>query len=88
MAHSGRTRHRDAGTRRRTLDDEPPARDRVFQISDAQRQEIATYLRYVDEARRTLEDQRNAAHREIIRTLRVSADQIFDVLSELEETGD
>ena len=55
-------------------------------MTDAQRQQVAKYLRYIDEARRALERQRNADNREIIRELRASADHIFDVLSDLEET--
>jgi hypothetical protein len=58
---------------------------RVFRISDGQRQQIAKCLRYIDEARRTLERQMNADNREIIRELRASADRVFDVLNELEE---
>jgi hypothetical protein len=47
---------------------------------------VAKCLRYIDEARRALEGQHNAANREIIRELRTSADQIFDLISGLEET--
>ena len=54
-------------------------------MTDAQRQQVATWLRYIDEARRALEHQENPANREIIRELRASADQIFDLLSVLEE---
>jgi hypothetical protein len=88
MAHSGRERHRDRDPRRRQLDDddEPQAPNRVFRMTDAERQEIAKSLRYIDEARRALESQQNPANREIIRELRASADQIFDVLNGLEET--
>ncbi len=85
MAHSGRERHRDRDPLRRTLDDEPPVRDRVFRLTDIQRQKVAKCLRYIDQARRALEDQQNAQNREIVRELRTSADQIFDVIADLEE---
>ena len=55
-------------------------------MTDAQRQQVAKYLRYIDEARRALERQSNPDNREIIRELRASADHIFDLLSDLEET--
>lgn len=87
MAHSGRERHRDRGPGRREFDEEPPpARHRIFRITDAQRQQIAKSLRFIDEARRALEGQHNATNREVIRELRASADQIFDVLNQLEES--
>ena len=54
-------------------------------MTDAERQRVAKCLRYIDEARRALEDQHNADNREIIRELRASADQIFDLISGLEE---
>jgi hypothetical protein len=54
-------------------------------MTDAQRQQVAMWLRYIDEARRALEQQENPDNREIIRELRASADQIFDLLSDLEE---
>jgi hypothetical protein len=55
-------------------------------MTDGERQQIAKLLRYIDEARRTLERQQNPDNREIIRELRASADQIFDVLNGLQET--
>jgi hypothetical protein len=85
MAHSGKTRHRDRDLRRREIVDEPAAIARVFRITDAERQRVAKSLRYIDEARRELERQHNPNNREIIRELRASADQIFDVMSDLEE---
>ena len=89
MAHSGRERHRDREPGRRQLDnDEPRAKNRVFRMTDAERQQVAKVLRFIDEARRALESQQNPANREIIRELRASADAIFDVLSDLEETSD
>ena len=57
------------------------------QLTDAERQQIAKLLRYIDEARRALERQQNADNRDIIRDLRASADQIYDLLNDLEETG-
>ena len=86
MAHSGRTRHRDRDPRRRQIEEEPPASGRVFRITDVQRQKVAKCLRYIDQATRALEGQHNAENREIIRELRTSADQIFDLISGLEET--
>jgi len=47
---------------------------------------VAKCLRYIDEARRALERQHNPDNREIIRELRTSADQIFDLISDLEES--
>ena len=89
MAHSGRERHRDREPGRRQFDaDGPPAPNRVFRMTDAERQQIAKSLRYIDEARRALESQQNPANREIIRELRASADRIFDVVNDLEETAD
>ena len=55
-------------------------------MTDAQRQQVAKCLRYVDEARRALERRQNPDNREIIRELRASADRIFDLLRDLEET--
>ena len=87
MAHSGRERHRDREPGWRQLDvDEPVARNRVFRMTDAERQQIARSLRYIDQARRALENQQNPDNREIIRELAASADRIFDVLNDLEET--
>ena len=89
MTHSGRERHRDREPGRRQLDEGGPrAPNRVFRMTDAERQQIAKSLRYIDEARLALESQRNPEYREIIRELRASADQIFDVLNDLEETAD
>lgn len=88
MAHSGRLRHRDRDAgRRRGEEDEPTPINRVFRITDAQRHEVAKSLRLIDEARRALQDQNNAANREILRELRASADRIFEVMNELEEAG-
>lgn len=56
-------------------------------MRDDERQEIAKALRYIDEARRALQDQQNPANREIIRELRASADRIYEVINELEEIG-
>jgi hypothetical protein len=86
MAHSGRLRHRDRETRRREPEDEPPPIGRVFRITDVTRQEIAKCLRYIDEARRLLQDQQNPDNREIIRELKASADRIFTLINDLEET--
>ena len=86
MGHSGRARHRDRDSKRRQADDdEPPRADRVFRLTDDQRQEIAKSLRYIDAARHALERQQNADNREIIRELRASANRIFDLLNALDE---
>ena len=55
-------------------------------MTDAERQEIAKCLRYIDEARRALQSQQNPVNREIIRELKASADRIFELISDLEET--
>ena len=86
MASTRRERHRDRdGGWRRDDVEELPAADRVFRITDAERQGIASSLRLIDEARRALEQQQNPDNREIIRELRASADRIFDVVNGLEE---
>jgi hypothetical protein len=86
MAHSGRQRHRDRDAGLRRFDaSEAPATDRVFRMSEAQRQQVARSLRYIDEARRALERQHNPDNREIIRELSASADAIFDLINELDE---
>jgi hypothetical protein len=86
MASTRRERHRDRdGGWRRDEVQEVPATDRVFRITDAERQSIADSLRFIDAARRTLEQQQNPDNREIIRELRASADRIFDVVNGLEE---
>lgn len=84
MAHSGRERHRDRDPFRRQPEAEPPSPDRVFRMREGQRQDIATYLRHIDEARQALEAQMRPENRQIIRDLRAAADGIFDVLNELE----
>ena len=84
MAQSGRERHRDRDPGRDN--GELASAHRVFRMTDAERQRVAKCLRYIDEARRALERQENPDNREIIRELRASADQIFDLLSRLEET--
>jgi hypothetical protein len=85
MAHSGRERHRDRDPGRRFTADEPVDLARAFRINDAERQLIAKYLRAIDEARQKLERQHNAENRDIVRALRASADEIFELLNELEE---
>jgi len=85
MAQSRRERHRDREPARRELDEGTPSPHRVFRIAEADRQQIAKCLRFIDEARRALESQQNPENREIIRELRASADRIFDVLTDLEE---
>ena len=86
MSHSGRDKHRDRDARRREIEDEPPRAGRVFRMTDAEREEIATSLRFIDDARRALQEQQNPANREIIRELRASADRIYKIVNELEET--
>jgi hypothetical protein len=87
MAHSGRQRHRDREPGLRQFDQpEVPAPNRAFRITDAERQQVVKSLRLIDEARRVLESQRNPDNREVVRELRASADRIFDLINELEET--
>jgi DNA-binding PadR family transcriptional regulator len=87
MASSGRVRHRDREPgSRRTEEPVTPAKDRVFRITEEQRQSMADALRRIDEAREQLETQQKRENRQIIRDLKTAADHIFDVLSELEET--
>jgi hypothetical protein len=89
MAHSNRERHRDRDPGRRQFDeDEPATGDRVFRIGERDREDIAESLRAVDEARRLLESQHNAVNRDIVRTLRAAADEIYDVINKLEEIDD
>ena len=86
MASTGRERHRDRdGGWRRDEVPEAAATDRVFRITDAERQTIAKSLRFIDDARRSLEQQQKPDNREIIRELRASADRIFEVVNRLEE---
>jgi hypothetical protein len=88
MSQSGRERHRDRDPGRRLDDDGTSPAHRVFRMTEDERQVIAKCLRYIDEARVALERQQNPDNRTIIRGLRASADQIFDLLNELEELGD
>ena len=86
MAHSGRERHRDRDPGSRHFDGESaPASDRVFRITDDQRQQIAACLRDIDEARRLIEARHSAENREIVRELRAAADAIYEVLNTLDE---
>ena len=62
-----------------------PANDRVFRITEEQRQFVADALRRIDEAREQIEAQQKRENRQIIRDLKLSADHIFDVLGELDE---
>jgi hypothetical protein len=87
MAHSGTRRHRDREPGHRGFEDlDIRTTDRVFKITEAERQQVAHCLRYIDEARRALERQQNRDNREIIRELRASADRIYDVMNGLDET--
>ena len=87
MAHSRKERHRDRDPGFRQFDrTDVQSVDRVFRITEAERQQVAQCLRYIDEARRALESQRNPDNREILRELRASADRIYDVMNDLEET--
>jgi hypothetical protein len=89
MGHSGRARHRDADSGRRQFDEsEPVPRNRTFRISDREREQIATALRVIDDARRALQDQQNPANRQIIRDLRGSADQIYEIVNDLEDISE
>ena len=85
MGQSGRERHRDRDPGRRFTEEEPPGVERVFKITDVERQTIAKYLRAIDDARLKLERQHSAENREIVRALRTSADEIFELLNELQQ---
>jgi DNA-binding PadR family transcriptional regulator len=86
MASSGRLRHRDREPGTRQIEPRlPEPADRVFRITNGQREEIAEALRRIDEARSLLEAQHKRENREMIRDLRQAADHIFDVLNELDE---
>jgi hypothetical protein len=88
MAHTRRPRHRDRDPGRRQFEDEGddvPASSRVFRLTGATREKIAVSLRYIDEARRALESQHNASNRDIVRELRASADEIFELIRDLPE---
>jgi hypothetical protein len=87
MAHSGRKRHRDREPGLRRLEDTAVrAIDRVFRMTEAERQKVARCLRDIDEARRALENHHNPDNRTIVRDLRAAADRIYDLLNDLEET--
>ena len=87
MAHSGTKRHRDREPGLRHFDDtDVQAIDRVFRMTEVERRQVAQCLRYIDEARRALESQHNPDNREIVRELRASADRIYDLVNDLEET--
>ena len=89
MAASGRERHRDREPGgRRAEQSPPPSAKRSFRITDAERQQVAKALRYIDGARRALEAQQNPDSREIIRELKASADRIFAVMNDLDEIDD
>jgi hypothetical protein len=86
VAASGKDRHRDRAPGWRQAESSlSPSAGRVFRITDAERQQVAKALRYIDEARSLLESQQNAANREIVRELKASADRIFDLMNELDE---
>lgn len=88
MAHTKRVRHRDRDPGEREFEpefDAAQAAARVFRLTNAQREKIAEALRYIDEARLALQRQHNAENREILRELRASADDIFELIRDLEE---
>lgn len=84
MAWSGRQKHRDRDPGVRHLE-EPASSDRVFRMRDEERQQVAALLRRIDEARLVLEAQHDARNRQIVRELRAAADEIYDLLTDLEE---
>jgi hypothetical protein len=87
MAYSGRQRHRDREPGLRQFENPPvPAIDRVFRMTEAERQRVAQCLRCIDEARRALEKHHNPDNRLILRDLRAAADRIYDLINDLEET--
>ena len=87
MSSSGRDRHRDRDPgNRRAAEPVEPAKDRVFTMTEEQRRSVADSLRRIDEAREQIEAQQKRENRQIVRDLKASADHIFDVLNELDET--
>jgi hypothetical protein len=86
MASSKRERHRDREPGWRKEEKLLPRGERVFRITEAEREEIAKALRYIDEARDAIIAQQNPLNREIVRELRASADRIYEILNDLEET--
>ena len=85
MAHSCRQRHRDREPGLRQLaEPQPPALSRVFRIAEVDRQQIARCLRCIDEARLALELRNDTTNRVVIRDLRSAADEIYEVINELE----
>lgn len=87
MARTGTRRPRDREAGPRSFDALDPAIDRVFRMTEAGRQQVAQCLRHIDDARRALESQHNPDNREIIRELRASADRIYDLVNDLEESN-
>jgi hypothetical protein len=86
MAQSGRQRHRDREPGLRHLEEPAPlAVNRVFRMTEPERQKIARYLRCIDDARRTLESQHSPDNRTVVRDLRAAADRIYDLINELAE---
>jgi hypothetical protein len=88
MAHSGRQRHRDREPGLRQFEAAAvPALNRVFLMTDAERQKVAQCLRAIDEARRVLESHHSPDNRLIVRDLQAAADRIFELMNDLEEIG-
>jgi hypothetical protein len=89
MTSSGRLRHRDRDTRKRLFEDEPapPPSARAFRMSGEQREHVAECLREIDDARRTLEAQHRAENRDVIRVLRAAANEVYELLNDLEEVS-
>jgi hypothetical protein len=86
MAHSGRQRHRDREPGLRHFEDTAAGPgNRVFRMTEAERQTLARYLRSIDDARRTLESHHSPDNRLVIRDLRAAADRIFELISDLAE---
>jgi hypothetical protein len=85
MAHSGRKRHRDLEPGLRSFEETAVVpSQRIFRMTDAEREKVARCLRHVDEARRSLESQHNPDNRTIVRDLRAAADQIYELINDLE----
>ena len=53
-------------------------------MTEGDRQQIARNLRRVDEARLAIENRNDVSNRAIIRDLRASADEIYDVINGLD----
>jgi hypothetical protein len=89
VASSRRERHRDRDPGARTFEAPVgPSPNRVFTITDVQRQQIAKALRAIDDAAHAVAKQQNPENRTILRELTAAADRIFEIIDALDEIDD